>query len=82
MMSMFLTLAQNTSQYNSGVRWVQWGTTGVGVAILMAAAWACFSKPQPDASATQVQIQKITGVVLAVGGASVIAYAWMANSTI
>ena len=77
-----VTLAQDVSRYNSGVQWVQWGTTGAGVGVLIAAAGCFFSKPKPGTSAMNVRIQKIAGAILAVVGIGLIIYAWTAHSTI
>lgn len=80
-MQYFVTLAQDIDRMNRGVRLVQWGTTGVGVVILIAAAALLFQKPKPQTSAATARIQKIVGAILAVIGLGVVVYAWVAHST-
>ena len=78
----FMILAQDINRYNSGIRWIQWGTTGVGVGILIVAAATLFSKSKPDTSATNIRIQRIVGVLLTLVGIGFIVYAWTAHSTV
>ena len=79
--TLLVTLAQDVSRYSSGVRWVQWGTTAVGVAILIGAAGVLLQRPKPETSVASIRVQKVVGAILAIVGFGVIVYAWAAHST-
>ena len=77
-----LLAAVDTAWYNRGLSIVQWGVTGVGVAMLLVAAVMLLQKAKPDASPTLVRVQRIVGAVLAVVGVGIIAYAWLGFSSL
>ena len=73
-------IAQDADRYNRGLQIFQWGVTGVGIAVLVAAAAMLLQKPKPGASSGAVTAQRVVGVVLAVIGLGIVAYAWIGFS--
>ncbi len=81
-LSCLVTLAQALDRYNDGVRGVQWGTTIVGVAVMMTGAALFFSKAKPNTSSGMQTFGRIIAAVFVVAGIAIIAYAWLGFSTV
>jgi hypothetical protein len=70
----------HSNRFNRGLSIFQWGITLVGVAVLLAAAFALLQRPKQGASRAAHAVQRIAGIGLAILGLGIIAYAWLGFS--
>lgn len=73
-----LILLAQLAQHGVGMRMFKWGVTGVGVAILIAAAGVAFSKPKHPKKEMAPAVKVIAALLFAALGCGIIAYAWLA----
>jgi hypothetical protein len=72
-----LILLAQQSRYDRGLSIFQWGLTGVGVAILLAAAGVIFSRSKDPAKQRSPVVKAIAAVVFLALGFGIIGYAWL-----
>ena len=75
-------LAVDIERYNRGASIGQWALTAVGVAVAGIGIYmlAEKAKASKDGRKTNLIAQRIAGVILCIGGAATIAYAWLSGT--
>lgn len=81
MLENIILFAQDTTRYNHGLSYFQWGLTGVGVSIIGLGAILFFAKPKEGASQSSPATRLIALIVCLAIGLGVIGYGWLGFET-
>ncbi len=82
MFELVILLAQNTTRYNRGLSIFQLGLTGAGIAIIILGAGLFFAKTKDPQKQTSTAVRWISLGACSLIGLAIIAYAWLAFSTL